>query len=271
MGAYPKYDPDEEIERTVRRAREADIAVIVVGLNKDWEAETFDRPNLALPLRQNELIRRVATVQPNTVVVVQGGSAISMPWKDEVSAIVFAWYGGNETGNAIADVLYGDYNPSGRLPLSFPVRECDIAAGLNYRSARGAVHYEEGIWVGYRHHNARRISPLFPFGHGLSYTSFDYSNLGIVSVSSDDVQADDWRLKASVKVTNTGDRSGDHSVHFYTTPPSATETSLTHPEVTLQAFEKVYDLAPGESRVLEVELDKCKSRSVQQVSSVSAD
>ena len=228
----------------------------MAGLNADWESEGHDRPDLSLPLRSNDLITAVAEANPNTVVVLQCGSALAMPWLDKVAGVVYAWYGGNETGNAIADIVWGKVNPSGRLPLSFPKREVDVAAHLNYKSAQTKIHYQEGIWVGYKHHNANKIPAMFPFGHGLSYTSFEYSDLKITEQPKTGVSADDWKLEASVKVTNTGKVAGSHSVHFYTCPPPETATSLKHPEATLQAFDKVYDLAPGASATVKVTLDK---------------
>lgn len=179
-----------------------------------------------------------------------------MPWVNKVAGIVQAWYGGNEAGNAIADVIYGRQVPAGRLPVSFPKSERDIAASQNFKSARTRVHYEEGIWVGYKHHNARGIEPLFPFGHGLSYTSFKYDDLKVEAPQGS--TAADWSLKASINVTNTGSVTADHSVHFYTAPPPETATGLKHPEVALQAFKKVYNLQPGQTQRVEVDLDKCE-------------
>ncbi|BEJ10876.1 hypothetical protein CspHIS471_0102980 [Cutaneotrichosporon sp. HIS471] len=251
IGAFPLVNAHQAMDDAVKAARAADSVVLVAGLNADYESEGFDRPTLGLPLASDELITRVAEANPNTVVVVQAGSAVSMPWADKVAGIVQAWYGGNEAGNGIADVVYGIRNPSGRLPLSFPKRESDIAAALNFKSARTKVHYSEGIWVGYKHHNARGIEPLFPFGRGLSYTSFKYSDLAI-----DVKKGDEWTAAGRVTVTNTGQVAGDHSVHFYTAPPPESPTGLRHPEVSLQAFAKVYDLAPGKSTTVEVKLDK---------------
>ena len=205
----------------------------------------------------------MAAVNPKTVVVLQAGSAVSMPWVDEVAGIVFAWYGGNETGNAIADIIYGTANPSGRLPLTFPVKEQDIAAALNYKSARTKIHYEEGIWVGYKHYNARAIPPLFPFGHGLSYSTFEYEDLQVTKPTQGaKADADGWKVEVQVTVKNTGKVAGSHSVHFYTCPPAETATGLKHPSHALQAFEKVYDLQPGKSEVVNVTLDKCKCSSL---------
>ena len=265
LGAFPVIHPDDAITYAATTAKNADLAIIVAGLNSDWESESYDRPDLSLPLRSNDLISAVAAANPNTIVVIQAGSAVSMPWLSSVASVVYAWYGGNECGNSIADVIYGKINPSGRLPLSLPKREMDIAAHLNYKSARTKTRYGEGIWVGYKHHNANGIEPLFPFGHGLSYTSFEYSNLKISSppppsssTSAKSTTADDWKAGVSVTVTNTGDTLGSHSVHFYASPPKETSTGLKHPQWTLQAFDKVYDLQPGKSATVQVVLDKCK-------------
>jgi beta-glucosidase len=177
-----------------------------------------------------------------------------MPWLEHVDSVLWAWYGGNEAGNAIADIVYGTVNPSGRLPITLPKRELDIAANLNFKSARTKTYYEEGIWVGYRHFNARGIEPLYPFGYGLSYTSFEYSQLTISPSSSP--SPDLWRISVSARVTNTGTVPGAHSVHFYTNPPPPTSTSLMHPDVTLQAFAKTAILLPGQSETVTVEMDK---------------
>lgn len=235
----------------------SDTVVFVVGLNQDWESESYDRPTLSLPLRTNEMIESVCEACPNArkVVAIQAGSAVSMPWIDKVDAVVYAWYGGNESGNALADILYGHVNPSGRLPLSLPKREIDIAANLSAKSARRRIEYSEGIWMGYRHFNARGIAPLFPFGHGLSFTDFGYSDLTVTRTGGE--TAGDWKLEAKVTVLNHGSVAGRHSVHFYLSPPQGLSTSLAHPKVTLQAFAKTAILSPTESATVSVTLDKC--------------
>ncbi|ORX35301.1 glycoside hydrolase superfamily [Kockovaella imperatae] len=248
--------PDHLIKEAAAVAVQSDVAIIVAGLNADWESEGYDRPDLSLPGRTNDLIAAVAAANPNTVVILQGGSALSMPWVNDVKGVVYAWYLGNECGNAIADIVYGNVNPSGRLPLSLPKREQDVAAMTNFKSARTKVNYEEGIWVGYKHHNARGIEPLYAFGHGLSYTTFEYSDLKVTSAPKDGLKANDWKVEVSVKVKNTGKVSGSHSVHFYVCPPDETATSLKHPQWTLQAFDKVYDLKAGSETTVKVTLDK---------------
>ncbi|KAH7168187.1 beta-glucosidase-like protein [Fusarium sp. MPI-SDFR-AT-0072] len=256
LGSFPATDEDKTIDEAVALAKSSDVAVLIVGLDQDWESESYDRPSLSLPLRLNDLVRRVATEAPDTkkVVILQTGSAVSMPWLENVDSVMWPWYGGNEAGNAIADIVYGKVNPSGRLPITLPKRELDIAANLNFKSARTKTYYEEGIWVGYRHFNARGIEPMYPFGHGLSYTSFEYTDLTVGTSASS--CASEWRITVSVKVTNAGEVDGSHSVHFYTTPPPPTSNSLTHPEVTLQAFNKTAVLSPGESETITVQLDK---------------
>ncbi|TXT09247.1 hypothetical protein VHUM_02721 [Vanrija humicola] len=253
LGASPKVSEDDLLLEAESLAAQTDVAVVCVGLGPEWESESNDRQTLSLTSRQDELVARVAKVAKKTVVVVQAGSAISMPWLQEVDAVVYAWYGGNEGGNAIADVIYGKYNPSGRLPITFPKREIDIPAAFNFRNARTQVMYGEGIWVGYKHYNARGIEPLFPFGHGLSYTTFDYSEL---QVSAADASPDDWKLEVSLVLTNTGDVLGDHSVHVYLSPPPLVPMGLVHAEHSLQGFTKEYHVAPGESRKVRLTLDK---------------
>lgn len=180
-----------------------------------------------------------------------------MPWLSAVKGVIHAFYLGNECGDAIASIIYGTANPSGRLSLTLPAREQDIPAYPDFKSARTQVHYSEGIWVGYKHYNLRQIQPLFPFGHGLSYTSFAYSALS-VSTSARSKVADEWYATIEATVTNTGKRTGHHSVHVYLSPPTETDVSLKHPEHSLQGFDKVYDVAPGESRRVKIELDKCE-------------
>jgi beta-glucosidase len=210
-------------------------------------------------IRSDELISRVAAANPNTVVVLQTGSAVSMPWLSAVKGVVHAFYLGNECGDAIASILYGTANPSARLSLTLPKREEDVPAFPDFKSARTKVHYSEGIWVGYKHYNMRKIQPLFPFGHGLSYTTFEYSDLTISAPAATATKvADEWKCVVEVTVTNTGLKKGHHSVHIYLTPPAETDVSLKHAEHSLQAFDKVYDIAPGESRRIKLELDKCK-------------
>lgn len=195
-----------------------------------------------LPGHTNALISAVVAANPNTVVVMQSGTPVEMPWNDKVPAMIHAWYGGNETGNAIADVLFGDVNPSGKLSLTFPKRVQDNPAFLNYKSERGRTIYGEDVHIGYRYYEALDREVLYPFGHGLSYTSFSFSDLS--------VKNDGEHLEVSVKVTNTGKVAGAQVVQVYIAPQNP---SLTRPPKELKGFGKVF-LGPGASEVAKVKI-----------------
>ena len=222
-------------------AVEADAVILCVGANGEWDGEGQDRPGLSLPGRQDELIARVAAANPRTVVVLQTGGPVAMPWLDSVSAVLQAWYPGQECGNAIADVLFGVADPGGRLPQTFPVRLEDNPAFLNYPGENGRVSYGEGLFIGYRYYDKKRIAPLFPFGHGLSYTTFTYGELELSAVEV----GPDGTLTARIAVTNTGTRAGQEVVQFYVRD---TQSSLVRPEKELKGFAKLH-LAPGETAV----------------------
>jgi beta-glucosidase len=238
---------DADIARAAALAAGADVALVFAGLNAEWDTEGQDRPHLDLVGRQNELIAAVAAANPNTVVVLQSGGALTMPWLDAVAAVVQAWYPGQECGNAIADVLFGAVNPAGKLPQTFPARLEDTPAYLNYPGENGRVRYGEGIFVGYRYYQKKRIAPLFPFGFGLSYTSFDYAGLRL---SASQIAPDEG-LSVSLEVTNTGQRAGQEIVQIYVRD---VRSSLARPEQELKGFAKV-DLAPGATATVTVELD----------------
>lgn len=210
----------------------------------------------ARDIRTDNLINKVSEVNANTVVVIQTGSAISMPWLSKVKAVLYTWYLGNESGQAISDIIYGDVNPSGRLSITLPKKEEDIPSFQDFKSSRTIVYYSEGIWMGYKHYNLRNISPLFPFGHGLSYTNWEYNNLNI-KVKEKYKNADEWCMEVSVDVNNVGKVEGSHSVHVYLSPPEETDQSLKHPKYTLQGLTKVYGIKPGESKTATIHLDKC--------------
>ncbi|TCD62616.1 hypothetical protein EIP91_006630 [Steccherinum ochraceum] len=250
LGGCEKIDPDEAIEAAVKLAASSDVVVLVAGLTPEWESEGFDRPTLDMPGRTNELIARIGQANPNTVVCLQAGSAVTMPWVNDVRAIVQAWYLGNEAGNAIADVIYGKVNPSGRLPLTLPVREQDTPAYLSTRSENGKIHYREDLFVGYKWYQARDIKPLFPFGHGLSYTSFTFSDLRISGPSSQDATLN---VTITVDVKNIGAVDGSEVVQVYVTLP---EHGLLTPKAQLRGFAKVKSLSPGTSHQATITLDK---------------
>ncbi|KAI0956541.1 hypothetical protein AcW1_005197 [Taiwanofungus camphoratus] len=251
LGGAEVQDPDALMESAVRLAREADAVVAVVGLNADWETEGYDRTTLALPQRTDELVFKVAKANARTIVVTQSGSSITMPWADEVPAIVHAWYLGNSTGEAIGDVLTGKVNPSGRLSLTFAKRLEDFPSHGHFHSENGKVRYAEDLFVGYKHFQHRKISPQFHFGYGLSYTTFQYSDL---TFSKPTVANGDFRLSVQVTITNSGSVAGSEIVQLYVTLPTTSE--LTHPPLMLKAFAKITDLAPGRSQVVTLELDK---------------
>jgi len=238
----------DPIAEAVALAKKSDVAVVIASLNGEWESEGFDRINMKLPGEQDELIRQVLAANPNTIVVLNVGSPVEMPWVDDVPAILQLWYDGQEQGNALADVLFGDVNPSGKLPTTFPVRLQDNPAYINYPGENGKVHYGEGIFVGYRYYDKKELAPLFPFGHGLSYTSFAYSNL---KCSADKIIETDT-IAVSVDVTNTGKVFGKEVVQLYVRDVKST---FARPEKELKAFEKV-GLKPGETKTINFKLNR---------------
>ena len=227
-------------------ARMADLVIFFGGLNKgvNQDCEDSDRISLALPYDQDRVIRELAKVNSNLVVVNISGNAVAMPWAEEVPAVVQGWYLGSEAGSALADVLFGDVNPSGKLPFTFPVSLEDVGAHATntYGTEPGHCYYSEDIFVGYRWTEKKGLAPLFPFGHGLSYTTFAIS----------DVHADRTRLSKNgslhlmATVTNTGDRAGAEVVQLYV---GDEESSLPRPVKELKGFEKVM-LNPGETQTV---------------------
>jgi beta-glucosidase len=236
-------DAQQLADEAVTTAAAADIAVVVVGTNSEWEAEDRDRESLALPMDQDELVRRVARANPRTVVVLNVGSPASLPWLDEVSAVLVAWYPGQEGGAAITDVLVGDAEPSGRMPTTWPHELGDTPSYQWYPGAGGVEPYGEGTLVGHRWYETHGIEPLLAFGHGGSYTTFEW---GPPLLSGD--RAD---VKVQVPVRNTGDRSGAEVVQVYLGRRDSTSARATR----LAGFAKVR-LAPGESAVASVVLDE---------------
>jgi beta-glucosidase len=238
--------PADSLERAVSRAASCDAAVVVVGLNDEWESEGHDRESLALPGRQAELVERVAAANPRTIVVVNAGAPIDLAWLERVPASLQLWYGGQEAANALADVLFGDVNPSGRLPQTVPRRLEDTPAFLDWPGENGRSVYGEGLFVGYRWYDARRIEPRLPFGHGLSYTRFDYTNL---RTSHERIRAGE-SLELSIDVSNRGARAGQEVVQLYLRDVAS---RLARPPQELRAFAKV-SLAPGETRSVRLTL-----------------
>lgn len=205
---YRDPAPSDLLGRAERLVRNADVAVVVVGTNEQWETERLDREGIALPGDQDALIARVAKANPNVVVVVNAGSPVAMDFAQDVAAILQLWFPGQEAGNALCDVLFGDVNPSGRLPVTVPVRLEDSGAAYGYPAVDDRLRYTEGVFVGYRHFDDREIAPRFCFGHGLSYTTFSYGALSVAP-------GKEGVLLAEVEVTNTGTRAGAEVVQLY--------------------------------------------------------
>jgi beta-glucosidase len=245
FGMEPPGGADDLIDRAVSAAGAADAAVLVAGTTGEWETEGYDRRDIRLPRRQDELIERVARANPHTVVVINAGSPVCMDWLADVPAVLVSWFPGQEFGNALADVLFGEVSPSGRLPLTFPKRIEDTPAFPHYPGADGRMPYGEDIFVGYRGYDARGVEPLFPFGHGLSYTSFEYGEPR-VSVT------DGGAVAVEVDVTNTGARAGAEVVQCYVRD---LESSLPRPPQELKGFRKLA-LTPGETATARIALDR---------------
>ena len=247
LGHQPPHTKNM-IAEAVKLAQKSDIVVLVAGLNSEWESEGFDRVDMKLPGKQDELIERVAAANPNTIIVLNVGSAVEMPWIDKVPAVIQLWYNSQEEGNALADVLFGVVNPSGKLPTTFPVRLQDNPAYINYPGENGKVRYGEGIFVGYRYYDKKELAPLFPFGHGLSYTTFRHSNMR----SSAKSVAPNQTLKVRVDVTNTGKVAGKEIVQLYVRD---VQSIVARPEKELKAFAKV-DLKPKQKKTITFTLDR---------------
>ncbi len=241
---HRRPNPDDLLDRAIAVAGEADAVIVMVGTNDDWESEGEDRATMDLPGRQDELVTRAVAVNPNTVVVVNTGSPVTMDWADDAPAIVQAWFGGQEMSNSLSDVLLGDAEPGGRLPTTFPVRLEHSPSYGNFPGEFGEVRYGEGVLMGYRGFEAHHLPTRFPFGHGLSYTSF---SLGVPIVEgSGDV------VTVRVPVVNTGPRRGAEVVQCYVAP--STSSTVTRPPKELKAFAKI-SLDPGEDTVVELTLD----------------
>jgi beta-glucosidase len=243
---YLPPNPPELIERAASLAARCDVAVIFAGMPTGFESEGADRPHMDLPGPQAELIEAVAKANSKTIVVVNAGAPVAMPWIDAVPAALEAFYPGQEGGTAVARLLFGDVNPSGKLTSTFPKRLKDNPTYVNYPGTK-EVYYGEGIFVGYRYYEYKDIEPLFPFGFGLSYTSFVYSDLKVTPVIK---QGD--LVKVSFKISNTGKRAGKEAAQVYVHDE---KSSLVRPLKELKGFKKV-SLKPGESQVVNLELDQ---------------
>ena len=239
---------DEMIAEAVAAAQAADTAVVFAGLPDSYESEGYDRTHMRLPECQNRVIAAVAAANPRTVVVLHNGSPVEMPWIGQVPAVLEAYLGGQAVGMAEIRVLFGDVNPSGHLPESFPVKLEDNPSFLYYGGEGNRTEYREGVFVGYRYYDRKKMDVLFPFGYGLSYTSFDFSGL---KLSADSIR-DTETVTVTATVTNTGSRAGKTVVQLYVGDPESTPL---RPVRELKGFAKV-ELAPGESREVSFELDR---------------
>lgn len=253
IGGCKRIDPEAVISEAVELASRIGQVVLFAGLNADWEGEGSDRSDMDSPVNIDRLIERVLAVNPKAVIVLQSGTPVTMPWADQASAIVQAWFGGNETGNAIADVIWGEANPCGKLPITFPRHLSQNPAFLNFRSEGGRVLYGEDVYVGYRYYEKLAIQPLFPFGHGLSYTTFGFSNLK-VSVSKADARpsSSEALIIAACSVENTGLRQGAEVVQVYIQQKAP---SISRPVKELKGFKKVF-LQPGEKQEVQISMER---------------
>ena len=248
------YDIKEDVidqdmlNQAVETAKEADVAVIFAGLPDAFESEGYDRSHMRMPECQNTLISEIAKVQENVVVVLHNGSPVEMPWADEVKGILEAYLGGQAVGQAEVDVLFGKANPCGKLAETIPYKLADNPSYLNFPGDGQTVAYNEGVFVGYRYYDTKEMPVRYPFGYGLSYTTFEYSDL---QLSADKIKDTDT-LKVTLKVKNTGDRAGKEIVQLYVADKTG---SASRPVKELKNFVKV-ELQPQEEKIVEMELDK---------------
>jgi beta-glucosidase len=237
---------EDLIEEARQQAKAADAAVVFAGLPDSYECEGFDRTSLDLPAGHIQLIEAVSAVQPDVAVVLMNGSAVTMPWADKVRAILEAWLGGQAGGGAIADALTGRINPSGKLSETFPARLEDTPSYPVFPARNREANYGEGIFIGYRHYDARKLAPLFPFGFGLSYTTFAYAELRVNALAIKDTEG----IRVEAKVRNTGPVAGQEVVQLYV---HECDAKVVRPEKELKAFTKVA-LQPGEEKTIRFQL-----------------
>lgn len=239
---------EELLAEAVAAAQNARTAIIFAGLPDSFETEGCDRDTLALPENQNALISAVAAANPNTVVVLHGGSSMELPWLEQVKAVLCMYLGGSSVGTAAVRLLYGEENPSGKLAETWPLKLADNPSYLNFPGEDGQVDYQEDIFIGYRYYDKKAMPVLFPFGHGLSYTSFVYSDLHLDKAVMEDTDT----LIVTCKVRNTGSRAGKEAVQLYVRDEVS---GVRRPIRELKGFEKVY-LKPGEEKEAAFTLDK---------------
>ncbi len=244
---FRTVDTQALLDRAEATALEADVALVFVGTTHEWETEGRDRTSLALPGRQDELVRRVASVNRRTVVIINAGAPVDLPWEEDVAAVLQCWFGGEEMAAGVVEVLIGATDPGGRLPITVPIRLEHSPSYDNFPGENGELRYGEGLFMGYRGFEHRSIAPRYPFGHGLSYTTFEF---GAVSLSSATFSAG-TPLRITVDLRNIGDRAGSEVVQCYVGPESP---RLARPGKELKAFAKVR-LEPGQSTQVVLELE----------------
>lgn len=251
-GYEPEADSIDEVlmAEAVSAAKAADIAVVFAGLPDSFESEGFDRTHMQLPTAQNALISAVAKANPQTVVVLHNGSPVEMPWISEVKGVLEAYLGGQAVGGAAVDILYGAVNPSGHLAETFPLKLEDNPSYLYYFGEGDRTQYREGVFVGYRYYATKKMPVLFPFGHGLSYTTFAIHNIR----TDRSAYGESDMVQVSVDVTNTGARSGKEVVQLYVLPKHGGDAVL-RPVQELRAYEKV-SLEAGETKTVTFDLDR---------------
>ncbi len=245
-------EAEDLVERAAAAAADADVAVIVVGTTSEWETEGNDRTTMDLPGRQSELIEAVAAANPRTVVVVNAGSPVDTAWALRCAAVLQVWFGGQEMGPALASVLLGEDDPGGRLPHTVPVRLEDHPAAASYPGRDGRLPYDEGVLAGHRWYDAQGIEPRFPFGHGLSYATFEWGDPALDVV---DASVGVPHVRVTVPVANTSDRSGHEVVQLYVRPPAGSG----RPDAELKGFTKLH-LDAGASAEAVIELDEIAFR-----------
>ncbi len=241
------------LEEAKDNAANADIAIIFAGLPEKFEAEGQDRDDLSIPENQEVMIYEIASVQPNTIVVLTNGAPVEIPWREKVSAILEGYLGGQSAARAIADIITGKVNPSGKLAETFPAALEDTPAYLNFPGEKDRVLYGEDIFVGYRYYDKKEIEPAYHFGHGLSYTSFDYNNLNIhqhLINDNLDQNISETIAEVSFTITNTGSRAGSEIAQLYIT---AEDSQVRRPVKELKGFDKI-DLNPGQSKEISFEI-----------------
>lgn len=253
---------EELLKEALALAKEVEVAIVFAGLPDRYESEGYDRTHLNLPFCQNALIEEIIKVQPNTVVVLHNGAPVLLPWVNKVKGILEVYLGGQAVGESTVDLLFGITNPSGKLAETFPIRLEDDPSYLNFPGTRRQVEYKEGVFIGYRYYDAKNMEVLFPFGFGLSYTTFDYSDLKLKVISGNLNESkqhlsktqlkDTDQLLVSLKVKNTGNRYGKEIIQLYVQDK---EASVIRPIKELKGFEKIA-LAPGEEKTVTFLLDQ---------------